>query len=184
MAKVIEYCEKHVGSPEGGDDEEELKKWDAEFLNKVNNQATLLFNITSAAYYLDIENLLDSTLKKAADTAKEDAMKEIRKTFLPNFLNLAFQTLVDMIKGRQGRIFARRSIIQKRSLIWPFYGRRGLGFYAMSSWGYCYLLFNTAVCGFIIYPLIFYFLVYACFRINNLWLFIYFLFIFYVENIT
>ncbi|KAI3905187.1 hypothetical protein MKX01_017433 [Papaver californicum] len=97
LAEVIEYCEKHVqGTPEG-DHEEELKTWDAEFVEV--NQA-ILFGITSAENYLDIENLLDLTLQKAADTTNKKAVEEIRKTFLSNLLDLALQTVADTIKGK------------------------------------------------------------------------------------
>ncbi|XP_031475856.1 SKP1-like protein 1A [Nymphaea colorata] len=75
LAKVIEYCKKHV------DDkiqEEELKAWDAEFL-KVD-QATL-FDLILAANYLKIKNLLDLTCQTVADMIKGKVPEEIRRTF-------------------------------------------------------------------------------------------------------
>ncbi|KAF9682167.1 hypothetical protein SADUNF_Sadunf05G0080500 [Salix dunnii] len=83
LAKVIEYCKKHVESPKledrgtsSGDDE--LKIWDAEFV-KVD-QATL-FDLILAANYLNIKGLLDLTCQTVADMIKGKTPEEIRKTF-------------------------------------------------------------------------------------------------------
>ncbi|XP_031475855.1 SKP1-like protein 1A [Nymphaea colorata] len=81
LAKVIEYCKKHVDAQKSGDDkiqEEELKAWDAEFV-KVD-QATL-FDLILAANYLNIKNLLDLTCQTVADMIKGKTPEEIRKTF-------------------------------------------------------------------------------------------------------
>ncbi|OVA10206.1 SKP1 component [Macleaya cordata] len=76
LAKVIEYCKKHVEtSKEEGED---LKEWDAEFV-KVD-QGTL-FNIILAANYLNIKNLLDLTCQTVADMIKGKTPEEIRRTF-------------------------------------------------------------------------------------------------------
>ncbi|OVA10205.1 SKP1 component [Macleaya cordata] len=77
LAKVIEYCKKHVveTSKEEGED---LKEWDAEFV-KVD-QGTL-FNLISAANYLNIKNLLDLTCQTVADMMKGKTREEIRRTF-------------------------------------------------------------------------------------------------------
>ncbi|CAJ2646645.1 SKP1-like protein 1A [Trifolium pratense] len=80
LAKVIEYCKKHVesvGSDEKPNDEE-LKAWDADFV-KVD-QATL-FDLILAANYLNIKNLLDLTCQTVADMIKGKTPEEIRKTF-------------------------------------------------------------------------------------------------------
>ncbi|KAH0456729.1 SKP1-like protein 1 [Dendrobium catenatum] len=87
LAKVIEYCKKHVESvskPSGTgsvDDkpiEEELKNWDADFV-KVD-QATL-FDLILAANYLNIKGLLDLTCQTVADMIKGKTPEEIRRTF-------------------------------------------------------------------------------------------------------
>ncbi|KAJ8451910.1 hypothetical protein Cgig2_007393 [Carnegiea gigantea] len=80
LAKVIEYCKKHVDSPKTDDRQvdEELKSWDAEFV-KVD-QATL-FDLILAANYLNIKSLLDLTCQTVADMIKGKTPEEIRKTF-------------------------------------------------------------------------------------------------------
>lgn len=76
LAKVIEYCRKHVEYSDN--DDEELKKWDAEFLQV--DQATL-FEITVAANYLDIKSLLDHCCQTIADIAKCMSSEEIAEYF-------------------------------------------------------------------------------------------------------
>ncbi|XP_004291337.1 PREDICTED: SKP1-like protein 1B [Fragaria vesca subsp. vesca] len=84
LAKVIEYCKKHVDAAPKSDDrssssgDEELKNWDADFV-KVD-QATL-FDLILAANYLNIKNLLDLTCQTVADMIKGKTPEEIRKTF-------------------------------------------------------------------------------------------------------
>ncbi|KAH6777064.1 SKP1-like 4 [Perilla frutescens var. frutescens] len=87
LAKVIEYCKRHVAAaskasgdvalPEKGV-EEDLKTFDAEFV-KVD-QATL-FDLILAANYLNIKSLLDLTCQTVADMIKGKTPEEIRKTF-------------------------------------------------------------------------------------------------------
>ncbi|XP_020704428.1 SKP1-like protein 1 [Dendrobium catenatum] len=85
LAKVIEYCKKHVEcdpaeASAGGDKtiEEELRSWDSDFV-KVD-QATL-FDLILAANYLYIKGLLDLTCQTVADMIKGKTPEEIRKTF-------------------------------------------------------------------------------------------------------
>ncbi|MED6220484.1 SCF ubiquitin ligase complex protein SKP1b [Stylosanthes scabra] len=80
LAKVIEYCKKHVeaANAEEKPNEEELKTWDADFV-KVD-QATL-FDLILAANYLNIKSLLDLTCQTVADMIKGKTPEEIRKTF-------------------------------------------------------------------------------------------------------
>ncbi|KAJ8624750.1 hypothetical protein MRB53_033280 [Persea americana] len=81
LAKVIEYCKKHVEMPKDADDratEEELKAWDAEFV-KVDQ--AMLFDLILAANYLNIKSLLDLTCQTVADMIKGKTPEEIRKTF-------------------------------------------------------------------------------------------------------
>ncbi|GAU23871.1 hypothetical protein TSUD_369790 [Trifolium subterraneum] len=82
LAKVIEYCKKHV---QGGSSEEEkpqneddLKAWDLDFV-KVDQ--TTLFELILAANYLNIKSLLDLTTQAAADMIKDKTPEEVRKIF-------------------------------------------------------------------------------------------------------
>ncbi|KAG8660039.1 SKP1-like protein 1A isoform X2 [Manihot esculenta] len=77
LAKVIEYCKKHVETPKP-DTNHELETWDAEFV-KVD-QATL-FDLIQAANYLNIKGLLDLTCQTVADMIKGKTPEEIRMTF-------------------------------------------------------------------------------------------------------
>uniref|UniRef100_A0A7N0SVG7 SKP1-like protein n=1 Tax=Kalanchoe fedtschenkoi TaxID=63787 RepID=A0A7N0SVG7_KALFE len=79
LAKIIEYCKKHVDAAKaeaGADDE--LKAFDGDFV-KVD-QATL-FDLILAANYLNIKGLLDLTCQTVADMIKGKTPEEIRKTF-------------------------------------------------------------------------------------------------------
>ncbi|KAK2427031.1 SKP1 protein 1B [Trifolium repens] len=69
LAKVLEYCKKHVEVVGSMDKprENDLKAWDAGFV-KVD-QATL-FDLILAANYLNIKNLLDLTCQAVADMIK------------------------------------------------------------------------------------------------------------------
>ncbi|XP_058734528.1 SKP1-like protein 1A isoform X1 [Vicia villosa] len=81
LAKVIEYCNKHVDAANSDGrsvDEDEIKNWDAEFV-KVDQKT--LFDLILAANYLDIKSLLDLTCKTVADMIKGKTPEEIRKTF-------------------------------------------------------------------------------------------------------
>ncbi|KAK1370344.1 hypothetical protein POM88_036436 [Heracleum sosnowskyi] len=82
LAKVIEYCKKHVEAPKTDEVnktvDDELKTFDAEFV-KVD-QATL-FDLILAANYLNIKSLLDLTCQTVADMIKGKTPEEIRKTF-------------------------------------------------------------------------------------------------------
>ncbi|KAK6141016.1 hypothetical protein DH2020_025238 [Rehmannia glutinosa] len=74
LAKVLEYCKRHVDAVAGDD----LKEFDEEFM-KVD-QGTL-FELVLAANYLDIKSLLDLTCQTAADMIKDKTPEEVRKTF-------------------------------------------------------------------------------------------------------
>ncbi|CAH2063457.1 unnamed protein product [Thlaspi arvense] len=80
LAMVIEYCKKHV-AVDGGESlsEEDLKKWDAEFMQI--DQSTI-FELILASNYLNIKSLLDLTCQTIADmiSACKNA-EEIRQKF-------------------------------------------------------------------------------------------------------
>eukprot|EP00884_Botryococcus_braunii_P011024 jgi/Botrbrau1/19923/Bobra.0059s0040.1 len=84
LAKVLEYInahekeEKEGGEPKPKMSEEELKTFDAEFVNV--DQSTL-FEIILAANYMDCKNLLDLTCLTVANMIKGKTPEEIRKTF-------------------------------------------------------------------------------------------------------
>ncbi len=81
LAKVIEFCKKHVDATKPEDDRaaaDELKSWDADFV-KVDQPT--LFDLILAANYLDIKSLLDLTCQTVADMIKGKTPEEIRKTF-------------------------------------------------------------------------------------------------------
>ncbi|CAL5193608.1 unnamed protein product [Lathyrus oleraceus] len=75
LAKVIEYCKKHVEAAASSDDVEE---WDAKFV-KVDQ--AMLFNLILAANYLHIQSLLDLTCMTLAESIKGKTPEEIRKMF-------------------------------------------------------------------------------------------------------
>ncbi|KAI3944738.1 hypothetical protein MKW98_021196, partial [Papaver atlanticum] len=89
LAKILEYCKKHVGDIPKGDDgkveDQELQKWDAEFVEV--DQDTLL-DLILAANYLNIKHLLNLTCQTVADrknhvfpaiTSNEELMKQCEK---------------------------------------------------------------------------------------------------------
>ncbi|XP_060174039.1 SKP1-like protein 1 [Lycium barbarum] len=81
LAKVIEYCRRHVDAAAKTDDkasEDDLKNFDADFV-KVD-QSTL-FDLILAANYLNIKSLLDLTCQTVANMIKEKTPEEIRKIF-------------------------------------------------------------------------------------------------------
>lgn len=78
LAKVIEYCKKHVVLPDGdssSSSKEELKAWDAEFMN--TDQSTI-FNLILAANFLNVKNLLDLGCQTVADMITGKTPDEIR----------------------------------------------------------------------------------------------------------
>ncbi|KAJ0246599.1 SKP1 component [Hirschfeldia incana] len=87
LAKVLEYCEKHVVVfVDGGDDSsssssagDALKKWDAEFISEMD--LSTVYDLIMAANFLDIKGLFDLTCQRVADeiAACKDH-KEIRAT--------------------------------------------------------------------------------------------------------
>ncbi|MCL7025654.1 hypothetical protein MKW94_027136 [Papaver nudicaule] len=84
LAKVVEYCKKHVESRAAQGDStdknktDELKTWEAEFVKVEQSE---LFDLILAANYLNIKELLDLTCQTVADMIKGKTPEEIRKTF-------------------------------------------------------------------------------------------------------
>ncbi|KAH9616670.1 hypothetical protein KSS87_020125 [Heliosperma pusillum] len=95
LSKVIEYCKKHVeaaaaktadattdtaagvaGFAGVAGDDDELMKWDAEFVKADRNA---LFDLILAANYLNIKSLLDLTCQSVADMIKDMTPEEVRK---------------------------------------------------------------------------------------------------------
>jgi S-phase kinase-associated protein 1 len=86
LAKVIEFCTKHVDEPmqpiekplKSAKMEQVVGKWDAKF---VDIEQELLFELILAANYMDIKSLLDLTCAKVASMIKGKTPEQIRKTF-------------------------------------------------------------------------------------------------------
>ncbi|XP_048128620.1 SKP1-like protein 1A isoform X2 [Rhodamnia argentea] len=83
LAKVIEYCKKHVDASKAEDrvNDEDLKAWDAAFIKVDQVDQATLFDLILAANYLNIKSLLDLTCQTVADMIKGKTPEEIRKTF-------------------------------------------------------------------------------------------------------
>ncbi|KAF2589760.1 hypothetical protein F2Q70_00038155 [Brassica cretica] len=84
LAKVIEYCKKHLVNPDVDGDsssstEDELKNWDAEFMKNMDQE--MLFALIMAANYLNIKDLLDLICQTIADMIKGFSVDEVRTFF-------------------------------------------------------------------------------------------------------
>ncbi|XP_023539883.1 SKP1-like protein 1A [Cucurbita pepo subsp. pepo] len=80
LAKVIEYCRKHVDASSADPplSEQDLNAWDRDFADV--DQATL-FDLLLAANYLSINSLLDLTCRTVANMFRGKTPEEVRKTF-------------------------------------------------------------------------------------------------------
>lgn len=80
LAKVIEYCKKHVEatSSEEKPSETDLKAWDDEF---VKVDLAMWFELILAANYLNIKSLLEILFQSVAESIKDKKPEEIRKIF-------------------------------------------------------------------------------------------------------
>ncbi|KAB2602390.1 SKP1-like protein 1B [Pyrus ussuriensis x Pyrus communis] len=88
LAKIIEYCRKHVEGRKDGDStdlgqsgDETLKKFDEDFVNEIKADQNVLFDLILAANYLNIKSLLDLTCQTVADMIKGKTPEDVRKTF-------------------------------------------------------------------------------------------------------
>ncbi|OWM90681.1 SKP1-like protein 1B [Punica granatum] len=78
LAKVIEYCKKHVEANKQKLDKGALKAWDSEFVN-VNRKT--IFDLVMAANYLNHRGLLDLTCEAVKDMIKDMKVEEVRTLF-------------------------------------------------------------------------------------------------------
>ncbi|KAJ9190153.1 hypothetical protein P3X46_001381 [Hevea brasiliensis] len=88
MAKVIEYCKKHMEAAAEirdmnffSNDFRDLKNWDDAFVKEVMENQDILFDLIMAANYLDIKNLLDLLCKGIADMMRGKTPEQIRQIF-------------------------------------------------------------------------------------------------------
>jgi S-phase kinase-associated protein 1 len=75
LAMVIEYCNRHVASP---DEKEDIRSFDDGFV-KVDHHT--LFDIIRAANYLDVKQLMDLCCQTVADSIVSKSVEEIRELF-------------------------------------------------------------------------------------------------------
>ncbi|CAB3410189.1 unnamed protein product [Caenorhabditis bovis] len=80
---VLVWCEKHQNdSPSNAKKEadmsDEEKKWEEEFFRV---EQPILFELVSAANYMDVQSLLDASCKAIAQLIKGKTPEEIRQTF-------------------------------------------------------------------------------------------------------
>ena len=78
LEMVIEYCNKHHVDAANPCSDEDLKKWDKEFMEKY--QSTI-FDLIMAANYLNIKSLLDLACQTVADMIKDNTVEHTRKFF-------------------------------------------------------------------------------------------------------
>ncbi|KAA8545425.1 hypothetical protein F0562_020209 [Nyssa sinensis] len=101
LAKVIEYCKKHVDTPKSEDKtvDDEIKNFDAEFVQV--DQATL-FDLILAADYLKIKRMLDLTCRTMVDmiVRKNFDDKLILAADYHNIKSVLDLTCQNMIKGK------------------------------------------------------------------------------------
>ncbi|KAI3875921.1 hypothetical protein MKW92_030490 [Papaver armeniacum] len=130
LAKVLEYCKKHVGDiPKGNDgkvEDPELQQWDAEFV-KVD-QDTLL-DLILAANYLNIKHLLNLTCQTVADRKRENHETFQNKkhvstssTSSPQLMKQCEQLLKRLMKHPYGFVFSAPVDIVKLNI--PDYFKR------------------------------------------------------------
>ncbi|KAA8495398.1 SCF ubiquitin ligase complex protein SKP1a [Porphyridium purpureum] len=78
LAKVIEYCRYHYHLQSNPQSDEDIDKWNKEF---VRVDKPTLFHLILAANYMDIQSLLDLTCKSVADMIKGKSAEQIRGEF-------------------------------------------------------------------------------------------------------
>lgn len=93
LAKVVEYMDHHKGK-EAPNVEKPLRDksmskvckdlWDAEFIDAVGYDRSLLYSVILAANYLDIKGLLHLGCAKVASLAKGEPVDKIKEILDPN----------------------------------------------------------------------------------------------------
>ncbi|GLT71644.1 hypothetical protein SLA2020_436460 [Shorea laevis] len=78
LAKIIDYCKKHIDNKARGL-AEEAKKCDADFVNEQSNES--LKELILAANYLNIKDLLDVLNQNVADRIVNKSPEYVRKFF-------------------------------------------------------------------------------------------------------
>ncbi|PIA62088.1 hypothetical protein AQUCO_00200230v1 [Aquilegia coerulea] len=76
LGMIIEYCKKHYGKMSR--DEEELKKWDAEFIDL---DIPTLFDLITAADYLSVKDLLELMVEKVLSMIRGRTPEQMRASF-------------------------------------------------------------------------------------------------------
>lgn len=84
LAKVVEYCKKHLVVPDAVADPffssvVELREWDVDFVNEMDQ--SMLLDICQAADYLNIPKLLELACKGVAEIIKGKTPEEMRAIF-------------------------------------------------------------------------------------------------------
>ncbi|KAA8534426.1 hypothetical protein F0562_031943 [Nyssa sinensis] len=77
LAMVIEYWKKHANQ-KASEDDLNLNKFDSEFVKK---DKTVLFDLVSAANYLNIKGLMDVVCQKIAEEITDMQPEQIREIF-------------------------------------------------------------------------------------------------------
>ncbi|CAN6207026.1 unnamed protein product [Urochloa humidicola] len=78
LAMVLEYCNKHAAMSSSANSKEELRSYDEKFIEV--DQFTL-YDLLVAAYYLEIQELLDLACQEVYDRLEEKTRVESRKAF-------------------------------------------------------------------------------------------------------
>ncbi|KAJ3701286.1 hypothetical protein LUZ61_004994 [Rhynchospora tenuis] len=80
LAMVIEYCKKHAKVKYASkEDLEELRNWDREFVDH-DVLAPTLYELTYAAHFLKIKELMDLVCRKRCDLKQGRSPDEIRRS--------------------------------------------------------------------------------------------------------
>ncbi|CAN6193755.1 unnamed protein product [Urochloa humidicola] len=79
IAMVFEYCIKHAAAVSSGEAaNEELRSFDEEFIDV---DQFMLYDLLVAAYYLQVQGLLDLACQEVCDRLEDKTRVESRKTF-------------------------------------------------------------------------------------------------------
>ncbi|CAA0383247.1 unnamed protein product [Arabidopsis thaliana] len=78
LAMVIEYCNKHHVDAANPCSDDDLKKWDKEFMEK---DTSTIFDLIKAANYLNIKSLFDLACQTVADMIKGNTPEQMREFF-------------------------------------------------------------------------------------------------------